>query len=110
MVKSKRFPKLESAVAEEYRFVSMLRYMMFRKVHANMVRRWPQIHIRRGRNENMDDIWLYCPGCKRKSRIKVYENTTLIHFPLYCHWCRKEYIISFVDKKMMMEKEKEISG
>lgn len=58
----------------------------------------------------MDDIWLYCPECKRKSRIKVYENTTLIHFPLYCHWCRKEFIISFVDKKMMMEKEKEISG
>ena len=49
--------------------------------------------------------WLYCPGCKRRTRIKVYENTVLIHFPLYCQWCRKELIISYVRSNLMLEKE-----
>ena len=49
--------------------------------------------------------WLYCPVCKRRTRIKVYENTVLIHFPLYCQWCRKELIISYVRSNLMLEKE-----
>ena len=31
--------------------------------------------------------WLKCPKCHKKTRVKVYDNTTLVHFPLYCHWC-----------------------
>ncbi|MBR5109584.1 MAG: conjugal transfer protein [Clostridia bacterium] len=49
--------------------------------------------------------WIYCPGCKRRTRIKVYDNTVLIHFPLYCHWCKREQIISYVKENLMLEKE-----
>lgn len=34
--------------------------------------------------------WLLCPACKKKTRIKVYENTELKNFPLFCPKCKKE--------------------
>ena len=49
-------------------------------------------------------LWISCPSCKRKTTIKVYEDTTLIHFPLYCRWCRKEYLINLINQKVHLEK------
>lgn len=28
--------------------------------------------------------WICCPQCGSKTRVKVYEETVLIKFPLYC--------------------------
>ena len=35
--------------------------------------------------------WLFCPKCQKRTRVKVYENTVMVHFPLYCHWCKTEF-------------------
>ena len=29
------------------------------------------------------ELWVRCPRCKQKTRIKVYQNTVLLNFPLY---------------------------
>ena len=31
--------------------------------------------------------WICCPQCGSKTRVKVYEETVLIKFPLYCQKC-----------------------
>lgn len=46
------------------------------------------------RTSHQDSIWIRCPCCENKTRAKVYENTVLINFPLFCPKCKKEYIIS----------------
>lgn len=37
--------------------------------------------------------YILCPKCKGKTKVKVNENTMLFNFPLWCQWCRQEYII-----------------
>ena len=55
---------------------------------------------------NKDDaIWIKCPYCNRKTKTKIYQNTVLIKFPLFCPWCRKEYIVDLVKRKMVVAKE-----
>ena len=34
--------------------------------------------------------WIRCPICGSKTRTKVYDDTVLIKFPLYCPKCKKE--------------------
>ncbi len=48
--------------------------------------------------------WLLCPLCKRKTKVKILPETVLLHFPLYCHRCKKESIISVVEDRMLLEK------
>lgn len=47
--------------------------------------------------------WLLCPLCRRKTKVKILPETVLLHFPLYCPHCKKESIISVVERKMMLE-------
>ncbi len=42
----------------------------------------------------MENIWLLCPICKNKTRIKVRGDTELINFPLYCPKCKQEMLIN----------------
>ncbi|WP_094762468.1 cysteine-rich KTR domain-containing protein [Intestinimonas massiliensis (ex Afouda et al. 2020)] len=49
----------------------------------------------KGRSE-----WLLCPVCHKKTRTKIYENTTLNNFPLFCPKCKKEILISFEQKRI----------
>ena len=42
----------------------------------------------------MENIWLLCPICKNKTRIKVRGDTELINFPLYCPKCKQETLIN----------------
>ncbi len=44
--------------------------------------------------------WVHCPICGGKTRIKVYEDTVLLKFPLYCPKCKKEIKINVVNLKM----------
>ena len=34
-------------------------------------------------------LWIHCPICGGKTRTKVYEDTVLVKFPLYCPKCKK---------------------
>jgi len=36
-----------------------------------------------------ESLWISCPICKGKTRVKVFEDTVLLKFPLYCPWCKK---------------------
>lgn len=46
-------------------------------------------------------LWICCPICGGKTRTKVYADTFLIRFPLYCPKCRKETLIDVVKLKMI---------
>jgi len=49
--------------------------------------------------------WIKCPICGSKTRTKIYRDTVLIHFPLYCPQCKKEILIDVVQYKMVLSKE-----
>ena len=49
-------------------------------------------------------LWVRCPICNGKTRIKVYQDTILVHFPLYCPKCKKETNIDVVQLKMVPSK------
>ena len=46
-----------------------------------------------------------CPSCGNKTRIKVYEDTVLLNFPLYCPKCKVETKVNIVKLKMVLCKE-----
>ena len=52
-----------------------------------------------------ESLWISCPICKGKMRVKVFEDTVLLKFPLYCPWCKKETVINVVKLKMVIDKE-----
>lgn len=39
-------------------------------------------------------IWLLCPICHNKTRIKIKENTILKNFSLFCPKCKQESLIN----------------
>lgn len=47
-------------------------------------------------------LWIPCPLCGRKSRTRVYEETVLVRFPLYCPKCKKETLIDVVKLKIVV--------
>ena len=49
-------------------------------------------------------LWIHCPICGGKTRTKVYEDTVLVKFPLYCPKCKKEIQIDVVQLKMVLSK------
>lgn len=53
----------------------------------------------------MKSLWVHCPICNGKTRTKVYENTVLLNFPLYCPKCKKEIRINVVELKMVVSDE-----
>ena len=48
-----------------------------------------------------DSLWIHCPHCNGKTRTKVYSDTVLLNFPLYCPKCKKEFQIHVVQLKMI---------
>lgn len=52
-----------------------------------------------------DSSWVHCPICGRKTRTKVYEDTVVVKFPLYCPKCKKEIRIDVVKLKMVLRTE-----
>ena len=56
-------------------------------------------------NDNRkESLWVRCPICQGKTRTKVYDDTVLIKFPLYCPKCKKEVRIDVVKLKMVLSK------
>lgn len=55
-------------------------------------------------NNREKSLWVHCPICGGKTRTKVYEDTVLVKFPLYCPKCKKEIRIDVVQLKMVLSK------
>lgn len=51
-----------------------------------------------------DSLWIRCPVCDGKTRTKVYADTVLVNFPLFCPKCKKEVRIDVVQLKMVKSK------
>lgn len=52
-------------------------------------------------NEDRAPHWIPCPICNEITEIKVFEDTVLLKFPLYCPKCKKETVINVVKLKMV---------
>ena len=39
-------------------------------------------------------VWLLCPVCGNKTRLKVRQDTELINFPLYCPKCKQDTLVN----------------
>ena len=50
-------------------------------------------------------LWIHCPICGGKTRTKVYENTVLVKFQLYCPKCKREILIDVVKLNTALSKE-----
>lgn len=50
-------------------------------------------------------LWVRCPHCDRKTRIKVYEDTVMLNFPLFCPKCQRETVVNIVKLKMVISDE-----
>lgn len=48
--------------------------------------------------------WIHCPICNGKTRTKVYADTAMFNFPLYCPKCKKEIRIDVMQLKMAISK------
>lgn len=48
--------------------------------------------------------WIRCPICNGKTRTKVYDDTVLIKFPVYCPKCKREMLIDVVQLKMVLSR------
>ena len=55
-------------------------------------------------NKQGESLWVQCPNCGGKTRTKVYEDTVLIRFPLFCPKCKKETLVDIVQLKMIKSK------
>lgn len=52
--------------------------------------------------EHKTSLWVPCPIYDNKTRTRVFEDTVLINFPLFCPKCKKETIINIVKLKMVV--------
>ncbi|CUQ15538.1 cysteine-rich KTR domain-containing protein [Hungatella hathewayi] len=53
----------------------------------------------------MNAMWLLCPICGNKTRMKVRDDTELKNFPLYCPKCRQESLINLKQLQITIIKE-----
>ena len=49
--------------------------------------------------------WLVCPDCGVRTRTKLYQDTVLLKFPLYCTRCKREFIVGVIKFKMVVSDE-----
>ena len=52
-----------------------------------------------------DSHWICCPVCGNKTRTKVYADTVLVNFPLYCSNCKREFRVTVAQLKMILSDE-----
>lgn len=56
-------------------------------------------------NNTKKILWVRCPCCNHKTRLKVYGETVLLHFPLFCPKCKRETVVNIAKLKMVVSKE-----
>lgn len=52
-----------------------------------------------------ESLWVRCPICQSKTRAKVYGDTILLNFLLYCPKCKEEVRINIVKLKLVLSDE-----
>lgn len=55
-------------------------------------------------NDCYKKLWIHCPICGGKTRVKITEITVLLNFPLFCPKCKKETVVDIVKLKMTVKK------
>ena len=48
-------------------------------------------------------LWVHCPICGGKTRIKIREETVILNFLLFCPKCKKETVVDIVKLKMVIK-------
>ena len=56
-------------------------------------------------DEMKKEHWIVCPFCQSNTHIKIYEDTVLLNFPVYCDSCQKELIINVVKCRLQLKNE-----
>ena len=56
-------------------------------------------------NEKRKQAYIPCPICGEKTNVRVYEDTVLVNFPLYCPKCGKEVKIDVFDLRMVQSRK-----
>lgn len=46
------------------------------------------------------EVWIFCPVCQNKTRLKARHDTELKNFPLFCPKCKQETLINITKLKM----------
>lgn len=65
-----------------------------------------QLKERDDRNRREKEmLWLPCPKCGARTKIKIYEDTVLLNFPLYCTKCKKETKLGVIKFKIVVSDE-----
>lgn len=41
-----------------------------------------------------ESLWIKCPVCGNKTRIRIRDDTVLLNFPLFCPKCKQEELIN----------------
>ena len=55
--------------------------------------------------ENQNESRLVqCPVCGGRTKTKVFEDTVLVKYPLYCPKCKKELRVDIVKFRMVLSK------
>ena len=52
-----------------------------------------------------DEKWLLSPVCGNKTRLRVFQDTIIEKFPLYCPKCKQEVLINVRQLKISVIKE-----
>lgn len=52
--------------------------------------------------------WIRCPCCGKKTRTKVYKDSVLLRFPLYCPKCKEETRIDVVKFEIKKSDEPDV--
>lgn len=55
--------------------------------------------------ESNSALWVRCPICDNATETKVYPETVLLKFPLYCPKCKRETKVNVVNLKMVISDE-----
>lgn len=50
-------------------------------------------------------LWLSCSSCGARTKIRIYEDTVLLNFPLYCTKCKKETKLGVIKFKIVVSDE-----
>lgn len=76
-------------------------------ISSDRSRRLTQRHdgIEPVKNDQQGSLWVCCPICGGKTRTKIFADTVLVKFPLYCPKCKKEIRVDVVQLKMVVNKE-----
>lgn len=52
-----------------------------------------------------NQLWVLCPICNNKTRIKIRKDTQLIHFPLFCPKRKNESLVNIKNGVITVIKE-----